>query len=394
MSNHVVLHVVETYLFITGSWIYSQVAETNRYRSIVAASKIENTDVFPFPDVYKCSPLIENPRSLWQFAANRAFEMALGIRKRKLTHLVHKYGAALIHAHFGPTGYGMLPLKRTTGLPLITAFYGADACQIPNRAPKWHRRFKKLFEEGDLFLAEGNHMKQTLISLGCPSEKVVVQHLGVNLSLIPFKPRRLSDDGLINIIVVGTFREKKGIPYALRAFARVASDHPNVRLTIVGDGRVGPELEIKAEILKIIAAESIADKVRITGYIPYKEFLREVEKAHICLAPSVVAADGDAEGGAPVCLIEMSASGLPVIASRHCDIPEVIIDGQSGFLVPERDVEALADRLRFLVNHPEIWESMAIAGRKHIEENYSLRVTIPRLEAIYDRLLQGIFLNK
>ncbi|MDI6827161.1 MAG: glycosyltransferase [Armatimonadota bacterium] len=389
MNHKTVLHILETYLFITGSWIYTQVTGTSRYRSVVAASKIENTDVFPFQYVYKCSPIISNPRSLWQAAANRIFEALLGVRRRKLNSIVRRHGVDLIHAHFGTAGYGALPLKRATGLPLITAFYGADACQIPNCAPKWRHRFKKLFKEGDLFLAEGNHMKEILVSLGCPREKVIVQHLGVDLNLIPFLPRRLSDDGLVNIIVVGTFREKKGIPYAVKAFAKVARDHQNVHLTIVGDGRVGPELEIKADILKTIANESLADRVHITGYIPYKEFLSEVERAHICLAPSVVAADGDAEGGAPVCLIEMSASGLPVIASRHCDIPEVIIDGKSGFLVPERDVEALADRLHFLVEHPEIWEPMALAGRRHIEENYSLTVTIPRLESIYDRLLQG-----
>ncbi len=390
MNHKTVLHVLDTYLFITGSWIYTQVTGTSRYRSVVAASNIENTDVFPFQYVYKCAPIIPDPRTLWQAAVNRVFEAALGIRRRKLANVVREHDVALIHAHFGPAGYRALPLRRATGLPLITAFYGADACQIPNLAPRWRHRFKKLFKEGDLFLAEGNHMKEILVSLGCPREKVIVQHLGVDLSLIPFMPRRPSDDGLVNIIIVGTFREKKGIPYAVKAFAKVARDHPNIHLTIVGDGKVGSELEIKADILKTIAAESLTDRIHITGYIPYKEFLREVECAHICLAPSVVAADGDAEGGAPVCLIEMSASGLPVIATRHCDIPEVIIDGKSGFLVPERNVEALADRLHFLVEHPEIWESMAIAGRRHIEENYSLTVTIPRLESIYDNLLHSI----
>ena len=73
--------------------------------------------------------------------------------------------------------------------------------------------------------------------------------------------------------------------------------------------------------------------------------------------------DGETEGGAPVTLIEMSAYGMPVVSTLHCDIPEVILDNRSGFLVPERDADALAERLEFLIAHPQKWEGIGKAGR-------------------------------
>jgi len=382
-----VLHIVDMYLPVTENWIYSQIVGVKQCRCAVAARALETPEAFPFPHVHQCPRLIARPKSLLARGVNRVVESALGIQRRRQVAVAREFGADLLHAHFGPIGYQSLALKKATGLPLITAFYGMDACALPNQSPKWRDRYRTLFEQGDLFLAEGSHMRETLISLGCPREKAVVQHLGVNLDLIPFEPRRPAEDGTITVIMVGSFREKKGLPYGVRAFAKVTHERPNLRLVIVGDGRTPRELEIKREILGCIEDGGIEDRVRITGYIPHEEFLREVRQAHICLQPSVTAADGDAEGGAPVCLIEMSASGMPVVASRHCDIPEVIVDGASGFLVPERDVDALAERLLYLADRRETWEDMARAGRTHVEEEYDAALQVQRLEGVYRSLL-------
>jgi colanic acid/amylovoran biosynthesis glycosyltransferase len=83
----------------------------------------------------------------------------------------------------------------------------------------------------------------------------------------------------------------------------------------------------------------------------------------------------------------MSASGMPIISTYHCDIPEVVVDGESGLLVPERDVDALAERLEYLVNHPEKWEEMGRAGRQHIEAEYDVRKQVPKLEKLYAKAL-------
>ena len=82
---------------------------------------------------------------------------------------------------------------------------------------------------------------------------------------------------------------------------------------------------------------------------------------------------GDTEGGAPVGVIEASATGMPVVASFHADIPEVVRHGESGWLAPERDVEALAAHLVGLIEHPESWPAMGERGRRHIEGRVTCR---------------------
>jgi len=93
--------------------------------------------------------------------------------------------------------------------------------------------------------------------------------------------------------------------------------------------------------------------VRMLGYQSYKMLFEEVYMHHIFLSPSVTAKDGDAEGGAPVTIIEMAASEIPIISTKHCDIPGVILDGKTGLLAEKRDVDGLYERLLWLVSNAE-----------------------------------------
>jgi len=382
-----VMHILDGYLPVTENWLYRQMIGITRYRVVAVPGRLYEAQSFPLDNLCVCPRLFAAPRSWTGRAANRVAESAFCVQSRRQARVAKRFQASLLHAHFGQTGYNSLAAKRFAGLPLITSFYGRDACLLPGVHPIWRRRYTRLFAEGDLFLAEGNHMKSTLVSLGCPQEKVVVHHLGVDLNALPFAIRRPDDDGTIRILAVGRFTEKKGLSYAVRAFAMVARERVGVRLVLVGDGRGKVELAEKAELLRLVHENSLGDRVRFTGYVGYPEFLSLIGETHICIAPSVTAGDGDAEGGAPVCLIEMSASGMPVIATRHCDIGEVVLDGVSGFLAPERDVDSLSERLLHLIDHPEIWPAMGASGRKHIEKNYDAARQAVCLERTYDSLL-------
>jgi colanic acid/amylovoran biosynthesis glycosyltransferase len=87
--------------------------------------------------------------------------------------------------------------------------------------------------------------------------------------------------------------------------------------------------------------------------------------------------------------MEALAQGLPVLSTLHSGIPEVVQDGESGFLVPERDVDALAEKLGYLMEHPERWPEMGRAGREHIERYYDIRKLNGQLVQLYQRLLDG-----
>lgn len=380
--DRVIAHSVKSYLFRTGSWIYAQISALKRYHPIVITSKKSNLDIFPVPELYALSDL--NPLNR---LVQQQYTRLTGAPYPFFYRVLKKSGTALIHSHFGNRGYFDLPLKHKLAIPLVTTFYGHDVSLLP-REERWRQRLAVLFAEGDLVLAEGTYMKKTLMELGCPESKVRVQHLGIDLNKIPFIPRRPDGGGKIKILVAGTFREKKGITYALEAFARIAPRHKNLELTLVGDaGRSRREVDYKQEITSIISTRNIAGRVNYLGFLPYPAFIKEAQHNHIFLSPSIHPSDGETEGGAPVALIEMSAYGMPIVSTFHCDIPEVVVDGVSGFLVAEKDADALADRLEHLVTHPETWESMGRAGRQHIAAEFNIEQQAAKLEQHYDSVL-------
>jgi len=249
------------------------------------------------------------------------------------------------------------------------------------RDPFWLAKYRELFARGAAFLVEGNFMKEQLVRLGCPADKVIVQHIGVDCAKFKYRERKLNPGEPVRILIAAAFREKKGIEYALKAFAQVYQKNPDIRLRILGDG------PLRARIERLIKELGIATVVTMLGEQPYAVFRDELERAHLFLSPSVTASDGDTEGGCPVAIIEAQATGLPVLSTFHADIPEVVIHGKTGLLAPEKNVAVLADNLSYLVTHPEVWADMGRRGREHVEREYNVVHQIARLEDIYESIL-------
>ena len=272
---------------------------------------------------------------------------------------------------------------------MITMFYGYDASMLPKIEPVWSKRYLKLFDKGDLFLTEGNHMKATLIKLGCAEEKIRIFHLGVDLGRIPYKPRKLDVDGTLRLLAAGSFKEKKGLPYAVEAFALARQNYPRMTLTIIGDSSGAKrEKEEKRKILEAVARNKLQNSVTFLGYQPHARFIEEIQKHHLFISPSVTATDGDTEGGSPVAITEASASGMPVISTWHCDIPEVVIHRKSGILVKEKDVEALHKAILCFINDRESIKQYGSTGRTHIEAEYNIEKQLFQLAGIYQSLLK------
>lgn len=376
------------YLPVTENWMYGQIKGLRRYEPIVYACNRENLSLFPVNKIRTTGFLRVAKR---------------GLRLRKIYfYLYFLYYLAkdrpdVVHAHFGPSGQRFLVLKRIINVPLITTFYGYDVNQIIQEHPAWLDKYRRLFRDGTLFLVEGSYMKKSLAAIGCPEEKILVQHLGVDVDTIKFVPRKIVHGEETRILMAASFREKKGIPYGIDAFGHFKNMHPQAKasLTIIGDSagdRSGEEQ--KRLILKHIEKHHIENSVKMMGYQSHEVFIRELYSHHLFLAPSVQASDGDSEGGVPVSIIEAAASGIPVLATYHCDIPEVVLDGKSGYLVPERDAALLAKRLESLVFNVSMWPEIGTNGRRHIEQNYNARTQIELLEGIYDRVVSGEYAKR
>lgn len=378
MMRKTVAHIIGLYLPLTQTFIYEYLKNIKSFESIVVTEKVQNLELFPYDNL-----CIVRQRSRAEKAVDKISYMLTGRRPAKQSSyekIVVNREAQLLHGHFGWSAATTVPLKRSLGLPLVTTFYGVDVSALPKQNG-WLEVYKQLFEEGDLFLVEGNQMKQSLAGLGCPIDKIAIQHIGVDVEKIEFKTRKPPKDGKIRILMCGSFIPKKGIPFGIEAFTEVRRERDDIQLIIVGDGHMRPQIESLIEHL------GISTSVSLLGYRTHVEYLEQASKAHIFMAPSLTDDYGDSEGGAPTVLLEMQAAGLPVISTFHADIPEVVVDGESGFLVAERNSDALAEKLLFLIEHPDLWESMGLAGRKHIERNYNIRIEAEKLERIYQQFV-------
>lgn len=378
-----IAHAIHNYLGLSETFIYSYLTHTKGFNPIVLTTQVSNREQFPFQPVYDSSQIA---RYSWWWMRDRLGYYVYLDKKEYFEHILYfKYvlkreGVHLIHAHFGPQGVAMIPVKRWLNLPLVTTFYGYDVSQLP-RDKVWHDAYQRLFREGDLFVVEGNNMKRLLMATGCPDEKIMIQHIGIDTERFCFKERVPPSDGKIIILFCGRFVEKKGLLYALEAIRLLTSENPHIEFRVIGDGVLGNTVE------SFIRENNLGQYVRLLGYRPHHVFWEELRRAHIYLQPSITAQDGDSEGGAPTTLLEAQATGIPVISTHHADIPEVVVQGRSGFLVPERDADAIADRLTCLIDHPEEWASMGREGRRHVEMNYNIYKEVERLGNIYEALM-------
>jgi colanic acid/amylovoran biosynthesis glycosyltransferase len=375
-TNPVVLHLKRSYLPLSETFVYEVLKNHRRYRPRMLAWRTENLGNFPLEGLVSLGP--RGPLGSWIDRIGLRLNCRLPATERAMIRAARPLAPRILHAHFGTQGWHALPLRRRLGVPLVTTFYGGDLFARASD-PGWLAAYRRLFREGDLFLVEGEHMAGVLTSFGCPAGKVAVQPIGIDADRFDREPPPPPRSGEpVRVLMCGRFVEKKGFEDGLRAFAIARREHPDLELRIVGDGERRPALErLQAEL-------GLGRSAILLGLLPHEEYRREALSAHLFMAPSVLAANGDSEGGAPTVLLEMQALQLPVLATRHADIPNVVRDGQSGILVPERAPEALGRALLELSKNPARWREMGAMGRAFIRERHDSRKLAGLLEGRYD----------
>ncbi|MCL5431607.1 MAG: glycosyltransferase [Patescibacteria group bacterium] len=377
-----------TYLPMTQNWIYTQLEFLHHYSPTFYCFGEENLANFPIQKIHNFGHFRYS-----QFGINSNMLLAYNFLLRHnpiiLCHLL-KERPKLVHAHFGFSGYDLLGFKKIYNFPLLTSFYGEDMSRLPNTTPIWRDRIKALFRQGDFFTSMGNHMTRTLISLGCPSSKIIPSPLGIDMAQVVFKQRNPKSTAL-KILIAARFTEKKGIPYAIKAIGALKRASPSLQITttLIGDSGNGrSDKKEKKLILQEIKASGLFNKLKILGNVPHDTFIGELYNHDVFLSPSITASDGDTEASYPLTIVEASASGMPVLSTNHCDINEVIIHKKSGLLSAERDSQQLTKSLFFLATHPWQITNMGIAGREHIEQRYNARKLTNNLERYYDKISQ------
>jgi colanic acid/amylovoran biosynthesis glycosyltransferase len=298
----------------------------------------------------------------------------------KITPFLDCCAYDIVHCHFGPNGNLGALLKDIGAIKgkVVTTFHGYDMSSYIQKYGDEVYRY--LFRKGDLFLPISERWKDKLIKLGCNEEKIFVHRMGIDTQKYQFSVRKPKNNGAINILTVARLVEKKGVRYGIQAIAKILQKYQDIEYKIIGDGHLKNELETLAANL------NLKNNVEFLGWKSQEEIIELMKDADIFLAPSVTSEDGDQEG-IPVVLMEAMAQGLPVVSTCHSGIPELVRDGETGFLAPERDPDVLAEKLIYLIENQESWPKIGKAGRKYIDENYDINKLNDRLVATYQRLL-------
>jgi glycosyltransferase involved in cell wall biosynthesis len=282
--------------------------------------------------------------------------------------ILRHYQPCAVLAEYGPMGGQVLAACRIAHIPLIVHFHGYDASMTETLAEN-SRTYPRLFQQAAAIVAVSTAMKQQLISLGAPPEKVHRNYYGVDcVQFIGGQPASAP----VCFIAVGRFTPKKRPDLTLRAFAAVRRAYPNAVLTMIGDGPLLASCRLLALEL------GIEDGVMFMGAQSPAVVRAEMRRARCFVQHSVEAPSGDSEG-TPVSIIEAGATGLPVVSTRHAGIPDVVVDGQTGFLVAEHDVEGMAQHMLRVARDPELAGRLGRAARLRVEAHFSIEGSIAEL---------------
>src|SRR5690606_28888079 len=161
----------------------------------------------------------------------------------------------------------------------------------------------------------------------------------------------------------------------LLAFKEAVDRMPDARLVMVGDG---PLLEACRQLARALGVERV---VSFPGALPHDEVADIMRQARGFVQHSLRPADGDSEG-TPLAVLEAAATGLPVIATRHGGIPDVVRDGETGILVDEGDVRAMAEAVAALALHPGRARALGEAARSRIRAEFSIERSIDSLARV------------
>jgi len=322
---------------------------------------------------------LEKNKSLYlsflkEFLKRKSFYESL---KKSLLFLYLGQRYNIIHCHYGSLGQELSFLKDFLKIKLVTSFHGFDIAKILHHFPPDY--YNDLFLKGDLFLPISNHWKKKLIQLGCPDDKIVVHRMGIFPERFQFKIRSIKRP--FKFLTVGRLVEKKGIHIAVKALAKIKDELVHFQYLIAGDGPWRTKLE------KMVYKYGLHSQVKILGHVAQNEVKNLMSETQIFLLPSLTSSDGDQEG-IPVVLMEAMASGLPVISTYHSGIPELISHNECGFLVPENDIDSLADMILHVAKlDRKSLEKIVLSARNKIVNEYNIHKQALKLLNIYKDLL-------
>ena len=383
------LQVFDRYLAPSMNWAFHLIRNLPHERVYVSAPVIEELEFtdpilhflrFPHQALYQKK--ISADSGFKGLALKALLSAALHSENfsRFLIDHIKNHQIDLLHAHFGTVGTRVRQVARETGIPLVVSFYGFDIHHVPKSRPRFKALYRKLFSEATAIIVEGPAAGKSLEMIHCPPEKIRICPLGIDTGKVKIKPQEIQSKRTVKLIQVANFTEKKGQDLSIEAISKLRSSFPELQLDLYGkdDTSYGKLCKEKAHELEV------GDAVKFMGPLSYGQLHETLAKYDLFIHPSRFAENGDCEGGAPVVLLDAQATGLPVISTYHCDIPQVVQHEKTGFLVEEEDSDQLAKHIeKYILMSSDKQKEMSKAARNFVLSNYKAIQSAARLHEIY-----------
>lgn len=311
--------------------------------------------------------------------------VGMGIRRKsgaemvreRIEEALRKHRVDVLLAEYGPTGEALVDSARAAGVPLVVHFHGYDAHK--HEVVERMRGYKQLFSNSTVLVVVSRAMEHQLLALGAPREKL--HRIVYGVDVVRFTPGNPAD-APPTFIAVGRFTDKKAPQLTLLAFRKAWQQRPGARLVMVGTG------ELLESVRQLVLAWGMEAAVELPGVLKPGEVAMRMQGARAFVQHSVTTAANDMEG-TPLAVLEAMACALPVIATQHAGIPDVVAHGVSGLLCPERDVEAMARNMMQVMDQPLMAAAMGQAGRAHVLAHHRVEDTVAALQGLLEQVAQG-----
>ncbi len=293
-----------------------------------------------------------------------------------LAGYLEKSGFDVVLAEYGTNGAKVYKACEQAGVPCVVHFHGYDASK-QSILREFEKEYQQMFDSAASLIVVSRAMLEKLVTLGAPREKIVLNPCGVSVARHDLACPEQSPPVFLS---VGRFVEKKAPNLTIRAFSRMAGKAPDSRLVMAGDG---PLFSI---CRKLALHLGIQEQVIFTGVQSRRSVAKLMRLSRAFVQHSITAPNGDSEG-LPVAVMEAGAAGLPVISTRHAGIPDAVVHGTHGFLVEEKDEEAMAEAMRTLATDPELAGQMGRRYRDRIAMSFSRKRSITGLRQVINNVL-------
>ena len=373
----IVLSWMGTYLTKTTICYYRQICGLSKFSTHIFTTKTCNLELYPFSGI----TILEKPKSRIYRLIRRIYYKHISRRPKPLAlsqvytikNKINNLNASIIHVYMGTEAIRILPYLRKEKRPKLVSFHGVDT-----RDDFLDKNFNDLLECVDLFLVRSKHMRNLLEVRGCPSDRIILNTTGVPIpdKVNTDKSLDFTSNNPLRIVQACRLIEKKGLDVTIRAICEIKKVCNHVQLDIIGDGLLFDELK------GLVSKLGLEENIKFLGYLKNEELLSRLNDYHVFVHPSRETKNFDREG-IPNSMLEAMAYGLPVVATPHAGIPEVIVHRKNGMLTKSCDSNELASLILKVVSNEDNYLELSAHAASTVAKDYSLEENIHRLEEAY-----------